>query len=96
MPAFAIARCAPRPYRDVRVVGLSQVSGFGKAGGPAISGPIFAWSITNGLPWPLDHSLIFYAVAVMTAVVWWVSVQFPNDISEPYREATPRKLPRGA
>jgi MFS family permease len=62
------------------------VSGFGKMAGPAIGGPLFAWSITNGLGWPFDHSLSFYGCAMITAILAWITFRMPESIAFPCEE----------
>ena len=62
------------------------VSGLGKMAGPAIGGPLFAWSITNGLGWPFDHSLCFYGCATVTAFLAWITFRMPDSIAFPCEE----------
>ena len=45
-----------------------SISGIGKVVGPAGGAPLLAWSLTNGLPFPLDHTLC-YVSATATATI---------------------------
>lgn len=54
--------------------------------GPFIGTSVFAWSLTNGLTWPLDHRFVFYIVAGMTVVVMTVALLLPRRLN-----STPRQ-----
>ena len=70
-----------------------SVSGLGKMGGPALAGPLFAWSLTNGLGCPFDHSLVFYCCSATTVLLWWVTLQMPASIAYPCPEGPMVKAP---
>ena len=63
------------------------VSGLGKMGGPAVGGPLFAWSITNGQGWPLDHSFSFYFCALITVWIGWITFAMPASLAYPCDES---------
>ena len=64
-----------------------SVSGLGKMAGPALGGPLFAWSITNDLGgWPFDHSLAFYGCAAVTVFIAWLTFKMPESIAFPCEE----------
>ena len=47
-----------------------SISGIGKVVGPAGGAPLLAWSLTNGLPFPLDHTLCYVSVAIPPTFDW--------------------------
>jgi MFS family permease len=76
-----------QPSRRGLFNGVSMsISGLGKMGGPALAGPAMAWSLTNGVGWPLDHSFVFYGCAVLTVLLFWITLKMPASIAFPYRE----------
>ncbi|XP_019636954.1 PREDICTED: probable peptide/nitrate transporter At3g43790 [Branchiostoma belcheri] len=51
--------------------------------GPVTSANLFAWSNDNGLPWPLDHHLGFYVVAVLCLLMAVLCASLPASINKP-------------
>ncbi|XP_078697185.1 uncharacterized protein LOC144925145 [Branchiostoma floridae x Branchiostoma belcheri] len=51
--------------------------------GPAVSANLFAWTNDNGLPWPLDHHLVFYVAAVLCLLMAVICASLPASINNP-------------
>ncbi|KAI8516897.1 hypothetical protein Bbelb_054780, partial [Branchiostoma belcheri] len=51
--------------------------------GPAVSANLFAWTSDNGLPWPLDHHLVFYVAAVLCLLMAVICASLPASINNP-------------
>jgi len=72
---------APSEQRG-SVNGLSMVVGsIGKAVGPALGANLFAWSVTSGLPFPLDYGFTFYFTAVVAAIALGMSFWLPHGLN---------------
>eukprot|EP01050_Picozoa_sp_SAG11_P002549 SAG11_NODE_130_length_15497_cov_10.780556_15_plen_88_part_00 len=50
------------------------------ASGPALGSPAFAWSLTNGLPLPLDYHMMYFSSAGLALLVAVWSTQLPATI----------------
>lgn len=76
-------------YRQQRatVNGLGQTfASLGRLCGPFLGATLFAWSESNGLYWPLNFYLVFYAVAFVCFVDLYVGYQLPYTIERRKRE----------
>ncbi|KAI8493792.1 hypothetical protein Bbelb_281390 [Branchiostoma belcheri] len=51
--------------------------------GPAVSANLFAWTSDNGLPWPLDHHLVFYVAAVLCLLMAVLCASLTASINNP-------------
>ncbi len=72
---------APSAQRG-SVNGLSMVVGsIGKAVGPAVGANLFAWSVTSGLPFPLDYGFTFYFTAVVAVLALGMSFWLPHELN---------------
>jgi hypothetical protein len=57
---------------DKRALGSANgiahaASSFARITGPAVFGAVFGWTTTNGLPFPLDNSLVFILISLAAA-----------------------------
>ena len=50
--------------------------------GPFVGGVVFAWSESNGLPWPLDYHLVWNLQTLICAVVLYQSMLLPGSIDQ--------------
>ncbi|XP_019646034.1 PREDICTED: uncharacterized protein LOC109486607 [Branchiostoma belcheri] len=66
------------------VNGIAQtLAALSRLVGPAVSANLFAWTTDNGLPWPLDHHLSFYLVAVLCVLVAVLCASLPASSNLP-------------
>ncbi|XP_078692929.1 uncharacterized protein LOC144922758 isoform X2 [Branchiostoma floridae x Branchiostoma belcheri] len=66
------------------VNGIAQtLAALSRLVGPAVSANLFAWTTDNGLPWPLDHHLSFYLVAVLCILVVVLCASLPASSNLP-------------
>ncbi|XP_019646347.1 PREDICTED: probable peptide/nitrate transporter At3g43790 isoform X1 [Branchiostoma belcheri] len=66
------------------VNGIAQtLAALSRLVGPAVSANLFAWTTDNGLPWPLDHHLSFYLVAVLCILVAVLCASLPASSNLP-------------
>lgn len=65
------------------VNGLAMtVASFTKATGPILGSVIFAWSVTNGLSFPLSHHFGFFIVALLYFVQSMIVLKyFPQELN---------------
>ncbi|KAI8508128.1 hypothetical protein Bbelb_143680 [Branchiostoma belcheri] len=65
------------------------MAGLARLVGPAASANLYAWTSDNGraaapgLPWPLDHHLPFYLVAVLSLLMAVLCASLPASINLP-------------
>lgn len=72
---------------------LGEVNGIAQTGvalvrsmGPAIGAPLFAWSVSNGRPFPFNVWLCFLFQAVLLCGVLAFSFWLSPSLNEPFRE----------
>ncbi|KAI8519480.1 hypothetical protein Bbelb_027370 [Branchiostoma belcheri] len=66
------------------VNGIAQtLAALSRLVGPAVSANLFAWTTDNGLPWPLDHHLSFYLVAVLCLLLAVLCASLPASSNLP-------------
>ena len=58
----------------------STVSGLGQVLAPLCTTPLFAWSLTHGLSWPLDVWLVFLIYASCAGLNAWLGARLPLSI----------------
>lgn len=69
----------------------SAVSSIGRMAGPSLGAPMYAFSITNGLPaLPLGRCLVMEYIVAMLAVLSWLSWSMPPSLQRPCVEDNPR------
>ncbi|XP_064395465.1 uncharacterized protein LOC135342613 isoform X1 [Halichondria panicea] len=77
------------PSTKGMVNGMGQaLAAVGRSLGPVVSAPIFAWSETTGLSWPLNFHFMFDLMIISAAVVFALSFFLPKSI-EYKREPPP-------
>lgn len=54
--------------------------------GPTLGGLAFAWSSTNGLPFPLDQCFVFYMVALIVVSNFLLCLMLEKKIEKPHKE----------
>eukprot|EP01138_Halocafeteria_seosinensis_P015222 gb/GECG01015535.1/.p1 GENE.gb/GECG01015535.1/~~gb/GECG01015535.1/.p1 ORF type:complete len:667 (+),score=61.14 gb/GECG01015535.1/:1-2001(+) len=82
-----INNSVPREQRGA-MNGLAMTLGsFGKSVGPSIGAVIFAWTMTNGLPFPLDYHFIFYLGSVMAGGVSLLTLLLPRSLEKTYENS---------
>jgi len=50
--------------------------------GPAFGGIIFAWSLTNGLSYPLDISFVFYVIGTLSLLQTAFAFKLPDRLNK--------------
>ena len=69
----------------------SAVSSIGRMADPSLGAPMYAFSITNGLPaLPLGRCLVMEYIVAMLAVLSWLSWSMPPSLQRPCVEDNPR------
>eukprot|EP01127_Copromyxa_protea_P019243 TRINITY_DN6198_c1_g1_i1.p1 TRINITY_DN6198_c1_g1~~TRINITY_DN6198_c1_g1_i1.p1 ORF type:complete len:468 (-),score=53.40 TRINITY_DN6198_c1_g1_i1:95-1498(-) len=63
----------PRQFGEANGLGQTGVA-LVRAMGPAIGGPLFAWSLTNGMSFPFNNWLLFCVQAIL--LLWLVGYSF--------------------
>lgn len=65
--------------------GLGMTLGsLGKSIGPAVGSVIFAWTLTNGIGFPLDYHFIFYLGGLIAALVSLMTFWLPPSLEKSY------------
>eukprot|EP00741_Cyanophora_paradoxa_P022067 tig00021434_g21302.t1 len=69
---------------------LGAVNGLGqslaslvRAFGPAVGSTVFAWSLSAGLPFPLDAHLVFAGLGVVGGAAFFLGYRLPDSIDRP-------------
>ena len=60
----------------------SMMGGIGQTLAPLLTAPLFAWSLTNGLGWPLNVWLTFIIYAACAAGNGYLGTRLPEAINE--------------
>lgn len=66
-------------------LGMTMAS-TGRAVGPALGGNILAWSLTNGLPWPLSYHFGFYFCALVVLSIYATLLSISETLNHPLPE----------
>ena len=61
----------------------SMMGGIGQTLAPLLTAPLFAWSLTNGLTFPLNVWLTFIIYAACAAGNGYLGTRLPETINEP-------------
>jgi hypothetical protein len=69
--------------------GLSQsLAAFTRTVGPALGGWLFTVGLNTGLPWPLDKSLVYNLMVIVTLLGMWFGFVLKREMSGKYGDAT--------
>lgn len=75
-------------------LGLGQsVAAFSRMIGPISAGSLFAWSLSAGLPFPLDFHLVYIVMTVLVTCNFCLSFMLDPSINKSYKKelsTTPR------
>jgi MFS family permease len=63
--------------------GLGQsTAALARTFGPAVGGILFAWSLTNGLSYPLDISFVFYLIGTLSLLQTVLAFKLPDRLNK--------------
>jgi len=77
--------CYSHQRASVNAIGQTCAS-LGRMVGPYIASIIFAWSLNNGLTWPLNYNFIFYILSILAFINYRYSFLLPKSIQRRKRE----------
>lgn len=52
--------------------------------GPSLGGSLFAWSMSNGQPWPLNFHLVWYLQAAIVGLTIFLTSRLPLSIDRKF------------
>ncbi|KAJ2800860.1 hypothetical protein H4R21_003009 [Coemansia helicoidea] len=77
-----VSNAAPSKASLGAVNGMQQVAVLcARIAGPLISGSLWAWSIGNGLPYPLNSHLVWVLCGTLMVLSWRVSATLPASVN---------------
>jgi MFS family permease len=77
--------CYSQDRATVNGIGQTFAS-LGRLLGPYSAARIFAWSETNHLKWPTNFYFVFYLIALITLMNWYLGMFLPRSIERRKRE----------
>jgi hypothetical protein len=84
--AFLSNSCHKQVRASVNAVG-QVASSAGRMLGPSLTNYVFAWSLTNGMPFPLNFHTAFVMLAAMCLLTWIMSRKFDESLN--YQKDSP-------
>lgn len=81
--SLLVNNATPREHRGAMNGAAETACGIGKMIAPAMSSPLFAWSLTNELGWPFNHHLAFITNATMAVLAICITTKMRPSISKP-------------
>lgn len=80
---FVLINNSSYAHEKATVNGIGQsMASIGRTIGPSIGANIFAWSINNGLGWPLDFHFIFYILTFIGSFTSVLTLTLPSTIDK--------------
>jgi len=83
---FISNSCETAVRGTVNGIGQTLVA-VGRMLGPTIGSLVFAWSMNNGLTWPLDFHLTWYLLAIIGSLAFYMVYRLPLTIESAQQQS---------
>ena len=81
---IGVANCSKREHRAT-INGISQSgASIVRLIGPIVAANVYAWSISIGLKWPIDATLVWSLASIQLIILSFTSLLYPPQIEHPH------------